>query len=224
MIDILQGLNFVNYKENYKNLQVSKNIKELEKSFSEHLKEFKEKYNLLKQNYSTLSEEEQLRSEREIKNVNKKLMEIIDVLYSKIIALKLDKKNDAGGLKKTSHLLNEYNNIYKKYDFLKNDKKMITLNALENDFKIKKNLKQIRYIIWLTLASILFVSVIFRFVLNIEFGIISKMVLFVVGSLVGITFINMLWNALVKYCKNSIKKNNTLCSIVAILEKVNIFN
>ena len=224
MIDILQGLNFVNYKENYKNLQTSKNIKELEKSFSEHLNEFKIKYSLFKQNYTTLSKEEQIRSEKEIKNVNEKLMEIMDVLYSKIVALKLDKKNDVKGLKKTGNLLNEYNDVYKKYNHLKTDKKLITLKAFENDYKIKTNLKRVRYIIWLTLASILFVSVIIRFVLNIELGKVPNMGIFIVAVFVGITFINMLWTALVKYCKNSIKKNSIICSIVAILEKVNIFS
>ena len=153
---IEQGINFLGFKENFKS-----DINNYEDTFYKDLKKYKNLYKKL--NDDSMSEIQKINLKNEIKEINQKLMNTIDKLNEKIIGLKKDNKEIPKNLQNLPNLLKKYENINNKFS---NGKKLTTYSAMEEDFQLKTEMLRIRYIIWASMAIILFLSSIFWLVNN----------------------------------------------------------
>ena len=119
---------------------------------------------------------------------------------------------------KVKKSLQSYEGTKALYHDLKDPKATASFDAFEQDFKLKVNMDRVRYIIWSSLAIIVFVSAIIWLVLNVEFpkpvkiGIITSTILVALGFLVAI------WAVAIRYCQQASQKG-LLCAAVYFLNK-----
>ena len=173
---------------------------------------------------SQMSKEDEKLVKSNIQKSNNDLMSTVDELYAKIMEMNKggDQNNKAGGkspdIKRVKKSLQTYEGTKALYHDLKDPKATASFDAFEQDFKLKVNMERVRYIIWSSLAIIVFVSAIIWLVLNVEFpkpvkiGIITSTILVALGFLVAI------WAVAIKYCQQASQKG-LLCALVYFLDK-----
>nr|AIE96979.1 hypothetical protein [uncultured marine group II/III euryarchaeote AD1000_88_G11] len=218
MVDCVQGLNFLINKETFVSnaLDSSGSLDELETDFKAELSSYITKYQSFSENFDKMNRLEMDKSKMEIENINKRLMSIIEQLYSKIIKLGGEKKTQ--GLKKFPELLKNYENTNSKYNALVLDKKSETFDAFEKDLRLRQRSMEISYKTWNILAASLVVVIICLYM----FGLNTPAPIQIIGTLVvtiiGFQFLAMIWIFLIRYCQTSSTKG-VFCQIIGLLDR-----
>jgi len=218
MVEIFQGLKYLNNKNKIKEPFVDdSDIKIIEKRFNKQLEKFETLYKTLAISGNKMSEQEKNDLKIGIGQINKDMMKTSNELYEKIISFKKD--NKAGpNLNNIPLLLQKYQKYSNLYDDLNDKGKVATFAAQEEDFQLKTNMGRIRYIIWASLAIIIFISSIVWLVMTVEFPKPVKIGIIGITTVVGLAFLSAIWAVAIKYCRGATKKG-FLCSIVFFLNR-----
>ena len=198
-------------------------INRLENEFNIQLEKYTKMYETYAAGASKMTPDEEKLVKTNIERANNDLMKIIDELYRKIMEMKKGKDQNSAAekspdIKRVKATLQSYEGTKSLYDNIKDPKATASFDAFEEDFNLKVEMERIRYIIWGSLAIIVFVSAIIWLVLNVEFpnpvkiGIISSTVLVALGFLMAI------WAVAIKYCQQASKKG-IFCALIYFLDK-----
>ena len=116
---------------------------------------------------------------------------------------------DEGSSLKESEHLEEYKKMKKL-----SKKDIVTMNAFEEDYRLKMNSQRMKYIIWTILAKILLIGTIIYFVKNGEGSTFFKICLFTSAFIVGYILLNIILNTFVRFCKDSKTLGNFICYLL----------
>ena len=236
MFELIQGLRFLINKKKMGKEPFTSNldedvgeesdIKRLETKFNQELEKYTKMYKTYADGMSQMTPEDEKLVKTNIERANAELMSIVDELYAKITEMnkgrteekkagKGSQKSDITSAKKSLQALEGTKALY--HD-LSDPKKTASFDAFEEDFKLKAEMERVRYIMWASLAIIVFVSAIVWLVMSVEFpkpvkiGIVSSTVLVALG------FLSAIWAVAIKYCQQASKKG-IICAIVYFLDK-----
>ena len=201
---IEQGLFFKKSKENF---EIQDKFKELEKKFYNYLNEYELEYSKLlesKGDKKIIKEQK-----KRVKILNDKLLETADNVYNNIVELKKKSNNDEKSSLKESEQLEKYKKIKKL-----SKKDIITMDAFEEDYRLKMNSQRMKLIIWTILAKILLIGTILFFVKNGEGSTILKICLFTSALIVGYILLKIILDTFVRYCKESKTLGNFICYLL----------
>jgi len=234
MFELIQGLKFlINKKKMGKKEFFTSNlgdetseksdIDRLENEFNTQLEKYTKMYQTYASGYSKMTPEEDRLVKSNIEKTNNDLMKIIDELYKKITEKKIGDSQQSATqktpkLKDVKASLQSYEKTKNLYNNLKDPKIVASFDAFEEDFNLKVEMERIRYIIWGSLAIIVFVSAIVWLILSVEFP--KPIKIGIIGStaLVALGFLAAIWAVAIKYCQQASKKG-ILCILVYFLNK-----
>ena len=235
MFELIQGLKYLINKKKIGKEPFTANLNEdspedndmerIETKFNEQLQKYTKMYKTYAAGASQMKPEDEKLVKANIQKANSELMKSVDELYAKIKEMnkgKLENTKSAAeespDVNKVKKSLQSYEGTKALYHDLKDPKATASFDAFEQDFKLKVNMERVRYIIWSSLAIIVFVSAIIWLVLNVEFpkpvkiGIITSTILVALGFLVAI------WAVAIRYCQQASQKG-LLCAAVYFLNK-----
>ena len=227
MFELIQGLKYLINKKKIgkESFSEENDIGRLELEFNQELEKYTKMYKTYAAGASKMTKDEDKLVKANIERSNNELMKIIDELYKKIIEMNKGKNENKKAradqlpdINKVKTALQSYEGTKALYDDLKDPRATASFDAFEEDFNLKVEMERVRYIIWGSLAIIVFVSAIIWLVFSVEFP--NSIKIGIIGStiLVALGFLSAIWVVAIKYCQQASKKG-ILCAIIYFLNK-----
>jgi len=235
MFELIQGLKYLINKRKMgkepfttglnEDTPEDNDMKRLEAKFNQELEKYTKMYKKYAEGATEMNPEDEKLVKANIQKSNSALMKTVDELYKKIMEMNKGKTQNqksaaeqSPDINKVKKALQSFEGTKGLYHDLKDPKATASFDAFEEDFNLKVEMERVRYIIWGSLAIIVFVSAIIWLVLSVEFpkpvkiGIISSTVLVALGFLAAI------WAVAIKYCQQASKKG-IFCALIYFLNK-----